>query len=259
MDNFAENQATFVREVEYNENLTLDLTWDFGTNGAYVAISQKRRVTGFNAYQTAFMGEVFVRGEVTAVLVQETLDYLKKHFEHAYENLEDTRSVCDAAGNQSHDTASDGNMKRSIDVIRAAKFRVASSKKVGITAGTEWVQTIFGKVYPAGDPPTAVVIHPRCTMMIETLATGWRFQAITDQRSLVAASKNHPVKDGHFEHPGDVIKYRLVHDHPDGKHAYANSADSQKRPIPIYDTQGVLRGYKARRQTRGRTHAVHSV
>lgn len=256
VDIFADNKDAFIRSCEFDPRLTLDLTWDPGTTGACCLISQKHKVSGFLAYQTRFIGEVFLTDTITSELTQAVEDYLKKHFPNY--QLGNVRSVCDTAVNQPKETASDKNLKRSVDVIKAAGFRYVSSRKVGIPSGIDCVQSVFAKVYPVGDPPTAVIVDPRCKMLIDALTSGWRFPMPKDDRTAMKVSKGYPEKDGWFEHVGDCVRYRLVNDFPQGKDVLDARPDKavQYRDVYHKHTGRWLRRVPVRQ--RGGGHARHS-
>ena len=258
VDIFADNKESFVRSCEYDPRLTLDLTWDPGTVGACCLISQKHKISGFSAYQTRFIGEVFLTDTITPELVVEVKDYIGKHFPAALSQMGNMRSVCDTAANQPKETASDKNFKRSVDVIKEGGFRYISSKKVGVPSGIERVQSVFAKVYPVGDPPTAVVVDPRCRMLIDALTSGWRFPMPKDDRAAMKVSKGYPEKDGWFEHVGDCVRYRLVYDFPSGKDVLEARPDAGRKYVKVFDRYtGRLKGYRPVRQ-KGSTHVRHS-
>lgn len=255
VDIFDDNKESFVRATEYDPSLTLDLSWDPGSSAACCLISQKHKVSGFLAYRTHFIGEVFVPDTTTSQMCQQVLLYLHKHFPASLSQMGNIRSVCDPAGYQRKETASDKNLRTSIDVIRAAGFRYVSAKKVGVPQSVERVQSVFCKTYPAGDPPTAVVIDPRCTMLITALKSGWRFPAPKDDRAALKLSKGYPEKDGWYEHVGDALRYRLVEDFPEGKDVLDARPDGQVEYKKIYDQYtGRVKGYRRIRQ-KGRGHA----
>ena len=258
VDIFADNKEAFIRPCDYDPGVTLDLTWDPGTSGACCLISQKHKISGFLAYQTRFIGEIFLTDTITPELCVEVKAYLAKHFPAALSQMGNIRSVCDTAANQPKETANDKNFKRSIDVIKEAGFRYVSSRKVGIPAGIERVQSVFAKVYPVGDPPTAIIVDPRCKMLIQALTTGWRFPMPKDDRMAMKVSKGYPEKDGWFDHVGDCVRYRLVYDFPEGKDVLEARADAGLKYRDIYEkhTGRWLRRVPIRQ--RGSAHVRHS-
>lgn len=256
---FKENKLSYIYSTEYDPCLTLDFSWDPGSDAACCLISQKHKIPGFNAYQTHFIGEIFLVDTHTLELATETKFYVQKHFPDAMQHMANFRSVCDPAGHQRKETASDKSLRTSIQVIKAAGFRHVRAPKVGVPQGVERCQTIMGKLYPGKTPGTAVVIHPRCVMLIEALSGGWRFPLPNNERARMKMMKGYPEKDGHFEHVGDPFRYRVVADFPDGKDVLDALEDAERRPRPIYCpvTARVI-GFKSPRKSQGRTHAIHS-
>ncbi len=258
ISSFAGNKDFFVRSIEYDPGLTLDLSWDPGSAAAGCLVSQKHKVPGFAAYQTWFLGEVFITDTTTSQMAQEVILYLRKHFPAALNNMGNIRSVCDPAGYQRKETASDNNLRTSIDVIRAAGFRYVTAKKVGVPQSVERAQSVFAKQYANNEP--AVFIHPRCEMLIQALTSGWRFPMPKDDRAALKVSKGYPEKDGWFEHIVDPLRYRIFEDFPDGKDVLAARPELQRKQKAVYcpHTGRLKRVVAVNGNSRRGRHAYHS-
>ncbi len=257
---FKENKKAYIHSTEYDPRLTLDFSWDPGSDAACCLISQKHKISGFNAYQTHFLGEVFLVDTHTVELATEVLSYLEKHFPEALQHRTNFRSVCDPAGHQRKETASDKSLRTSISVIKAAGFKYVSALKVGVPQSVERCQTVMGKLYPGKTPGTAIIFDPRCKLLIEALEGGWRFPLVKSDRAAMKMMKGYPEKDGHFEHLGDSFRYRCVADFPDGKDVLDAQRDSEVRKRAIYDkyTGRLKRVVTVNAKNRRGRHAYHS-
>ena len=72
---------------------------------------------------------------------------------------------------------------------------------------TENMETAFCKVLPNGEP--AIMVHPRCTYLISCLEGGLHYPPPKPGKLIPAGKVGHYVKDGLFDHGGDMGRYLI--------------------------------------------------
>jgi len=177
--------AVHVRPVDYDPNLPLYRTLDFGFVNPFVCLW------------------VQVDGEGTVRVIDEyirsraTIDVHAKEMKARTPCSEEqvAATYCDPAGSGSNDVTGTSAVRELRSLGIAVKFRRST-----ILEGIELIR----RSVRAGDGSTSLLISPRCVRLIEAM------ECYHYPDNVRAASGELPFKDGVYDHPIDALRYFFV-------------------------------------------------
>ncbi len=231
-------RSIFVRPFDYDPEATMYIGVDFGSEICVAAFAQYVPIKGFDFKQLRFIDEIFLRNSDTPTLGKEIIEKLRMLYEKSWEHR-NLRVFPDPAGHQRRETTSDKSQNTSIKILRGLGLPIYS-KKLGVPESTDLVRSIFARTSPDGQP--GVLVNKRCDYLIRVLAGGWRYP---DKD--VGTHSGHPLKDGEYDHGGDVIRHiagNVV------KVSEFTGRQKYQPPQPIREFQtGRIIGWRNNRQT----------
>jgi hypothetical protein len=192
---------TFVRdELKHEPKMTMGIPVDFGTRHCGAFFSQKCQVEKYSFYQARIYAELILRRPKanSIILAEGIVDILKNLFPDIWENR---RFVLypDPAGHKQSETTADQSLNTSIKILESYGLPCLT-KKFSIPESTEFVETIFSRTSPGGDP--GVLVHRRCEYLISCYDGGWHFPD-----KPIGMEDGKPEKDGEYDHGGDLTRY----------------------------------------------------
>lgn len=178
--------ATHVRPVDYDPNLPLYRTLDFGFVNPFVCLW----------VQVDREGAVRVIDEY--VRSRATIDVHAKELKARTPCPEEqvTATYCDPAGAGQSDITGTSVVRELRSLGIATKYR-----RSGILEGIELIR----RAVRAGDGSSTLAISPRCPRLIEAMQC---YHYPDDAR---AATGELPFKDGVYDHPIDALRYFFIH------------------------------------------------
>jgi len=178
--------AIHIRSVEYDANLPLYRTLDFGFVNPFVCL------------WIQVDGEGVVRVIDEYVRSRATIDVhaaeMKARTPCPEANVAET--FCDPAGTSSNDVTGTSAVKELRQAGIATRFR-----KSGIQEGIELIRASIR----AGDGKSRLVISPKCRRLIEAMQCYHYPDNVGQNRSAEL-----PFKDGVYDHPIDALRYFFV-------------------------------------------------
>lgn len=189
----------FVRKLEYDSELPLLLSFDFGTVlclcifGQYVPL----KIDGEKYHQLRILREVVLRGSDTPTLAKETVQTMHTLFRRSWNNRH-FKAYCDPTGDRASDTTSDKSLNTSIGILKTHGI-YPSNKKFGCSESTELLETVFALSLPNGEP--LILLDQSCTYLHKCCAGGLEYPPIGK------GVEGHYIKDGEHDHGGDVMRY----------------------------------------------------
>ncbi len=184
---FSEFDASVhVRPVDYDPNLPLYRTLDFGFVNPFVCLW----------VQVDGEGKVRVIDEY--VRSRATIDVHAKEMKARTPCPEEqvAATYCDPAGSGSNDVTGTSSVRELRSLGIAVKYR-----RSAILEGIELIR----RSVRAGDGSTSLAISPRCVRLIEAMEC---YHYPDDAR---AVSGELPFKDGVHDHPIDALRYFFIH------------------------------------------------
>jgi len=173
-----------VRDVEYNPNLPLYRSMDFGFVNPFVCLwiqVDDGRIMVTNEY---------VRPRAT---IESHAREVKKRTPCSEENV--CATFCDPAGAAANDVTGTSAVRELRSLGIGVRYRKSS-----ILEGIELIR----RAIRAGDGSSRLVVSPRCERLIEAL----RCYHYSDSRSRCPSEL--PEKDGVYDHPIDALRYFFV-------------------------------------------------
>ncbi len=172
-----------VRQMSYDENLSLYRAIDFGFVNPFVCLWIQ--VDGEGCVRVI---DEYVRSRTT---IEVHAEELKRRTPCGEERV--TATFCDPAGAGRNDVTGTSAVKE----LRALGIKTRYQQS-GILAGVELVR----RALRAGDGRSRLVISPNCPRLIEAM----QCYHYPDSTSVNAGSE-HPVKDGIYDHSIDALRY----------------------------------------------------
>jgi len=242
------NRQNNVRTVEFDSAYPIELSMDFGETCGCL-FSQTIPIKGHNAKQKRYLDEIFLERADTVRLGEMVVQKLESRFYRAWQN-NNVVVHCDPAGNQGRETSTDKSMNTSIKILGAYGI-YPRSKHFGVPESTQFVQTVFARVLPNGEP--AVLVDPKCEHLISACAGGWHFPEGNKGRA------GFPEKDGTHDHVGDMLRYGICNtftefDVTDKRHTYYQPDYMRRRFTG--EIVGVRRSKRINPRSRGEHHFV---
>lgn len=181
--------AMHIRDVDFNPNLPLYRSLDFGFVNPFVCLWIQVGEDG-----KIFVIDEYIRSRATInIHAQE----LKKRTPISEEKMVGT--FCDPAGKSVNDVTGTSTVRELRSHGIEVRFR-----KSGILEGIELIR----RAIRAGDGKSSLVISPRCRCLIEAMES----YHYPDMRS---NPNELPLKDGVYDHPIDALRYFFVNQsHP---------------------------------------------
>ena len=190
----------FVRDVEYDPGLRLDISCDFGTEVAVALFGQKHYIDGL--VQPVILDEVMLRRKGsfrpdTMILGREMVDRMETMFEEGWER---GFHKCFPDPHDATKTRSEATTTNK-QILEGLGFR-CHLQRMKIPESTDFVKLCFSmhKSFDAEIP--GILIHSRCKYLISVLAGGWHYPE--------KCKDGKPEVDSYFIHGGDAIRYLLV-------------------------------------------------
>lgn len=178
--------ALHVRPVDYDPNLPLYRTLDFGFVNPFVCLWVQVDAEG-----VVRVIDEYVRSRAT---IDVHAKELKARTPCPEERVAAT--FCDPAGAGASDITGAGVTRELRTLGIVTKHRAS-----GILEGIELIR----RAVRAGDGSTALVISPRCVRLIEAM------QCYHYPDNARAAAGELPFKDGVYDHPIDALRYFFIH------------------------------------------------
>jgi hypothetical protein len=183
---FAEFEpAVHIKEVDYDENLPLYRSLDFGFVNPFVCL------------WIEVDGEGVVRVIDEYVRSRATIDVHAEEIKKRTPTKEGqaTATFCDPAGAGVNDVTGTSTIRE----LKAHGI-VTRYRHSGILEGIELIR----RAIRAGDGKSRLVISPRCQRLIEAM------RCYHYQEDASKAKGEQPVKDGLYDHPIDALRYFFV-------------------------------------------------
>ena len=186
--------ATHVRPVDYDPNLPLYRTLDFGFVNPFVCLWVQ--VAPGPEGRTDQSGVVRVIDEY--VRSRATIDVHAKELKARTPCPEEqvAATYCDPAGAGASDITGTSVVRELRSLGIAVKYRPS-----GILEGIELIR----RAIRSGDGTSTLVVSPRCPRLIEAL------QCYHYPDNARAAAGELPLKDGVYDHPIDALRYFFIH------------------------------------------------
>ncbi len=235
----------FVRDIEYDPGLRVDISCDFGTEVAVALFGQKRDVDGFS--QIVVLDEIMLRRKGsfrpdTMILGREMVSRMETMFEPAWERgfHKCYPDPHDATKTRSEATTTNKQILESLGFsCRLQRMKIPES--------TDFVKLCFSMHKSFEDDIPGVIIHPRCKYLISVLAGGWHYPE--------QSRDGKPEVDDYFIHGGDATRYLFVNMiRPKELVGGDNFKTSERRPRIITDERtGRIVGRTAPKRRAGRS------
>ncbi|MEN6333197.1 MAG: hypothetical protein ABFE01_02990 [Phycisphaerales bacterium] len=178
--------AIHVRPVDYDPNLPLYRTLDFGFVNPFVCLWVQVDNEG-----TVRVIDEYIRS-------RSTIDVHAKEMKARTPCSEEqvAATYCDPAGSGSNDVTGTSSVRELRGLGIPVKFRRST-----ILEGIELIR----RSVRAGDGSTSLAISPRCPRLIEAM------ECYHYPDNVRAASGELPFKDGVYDHPIDALRYFFIH------------------------------------------------
>jgi hypothetical protein len=177
--------AVHVRPLDYDPNLPLYRTLDFGFINPFVCLWIQADHDG-----VVRVIDEYVRSRAT---IDAHAEQIKTHTPCSEEKV--TATFCDPAGAGSNDVTGTSAVRELRALGIATRYRRSS-----ILEGIELIR----RAIRSGEGKSALVISPRCPRLIEALQC-YHYPDVSR-----AASGELPFKDGLYDHPIDALRYFFV-------------------------------------------------
>jgi hypothetical protein len=178
------NPAIHVKPVDYDPNLMLYRTLDFGFVNPFVCLWIQ--IDG----DVIRVIDEYIRSRATIGIHAEQL---KARTPCKEEQVAAT--FCDPAGAAANDVTGTSAVRELRSFGMPVKY-----KRSGILEGIELIR----RAVRAGDGTSRLVISPKCARLIEAM------QCYHYPNSVASAAAELPVKDGVYDHPIDALRYFFV-------------------------------------------------
>jgi hypothetical protein len=188
------NEDVHTGEFDFNKEKELIIGWDFGFHRPAACFLQED-----DNDRLICLGELLGEDQTLDAFCDDVWTYISKRFQVTgkIKSVEIT-SGCDPAGGQK----SDKSELNSIQLLRRNGFTLVRHKKIELNMGLQVVRQQLNKLI-AGKP--ALRFDRRhCPILIEGMKGGYHYPK---KREEFSEEKEHPHKDGYYEHMMDALRY----------------------------------------------------
>lgn len=248
----------FVRPCEYDSDLKLHMSFDFGTDVNVTLFAQygppklDDGKTG-EGMQLRILKEIVLRMSHTPNQALLTAQAMENDFWRSRIN-KNYKAYCDPNGDRNNETTSDRSLNSSIGILESYGI-YPLNRKFGVPESTQLMETVFYLELPCGQP--AILIDPSCEYLISCFAGGLHYPLEPKP-----GRHGYYEKDGEYEHGGDTARY-LIANLFEAADLTGRKKEKALRATPIYNpVSGRKIGYRRRGRggpnlSRGE-HRVHS-
>lgn len=179
-----------IKKVEFNPNLPVYRSWDFGWHHPCVIFAQ------IDGKKLNILAEL----EGEKELINDFADKVIKFGRENFKGIGETKfkDFCDPAGKQRGDKSS----KTSVEILESKKI-FPDCYKANILEGVEMIRILLNLTKRA--TPYGIFVDKKCEILIEGLKGGYHYPKKYDG----TGEEPKPEKDGTYDHLLDALRYLI--------------------------------------------------